>query len=348
MEHQLGFTRELQGQALLDTSGNVWLPFDLPHLRDTGKGWMPLSSRRMLRHPLRDGMRCAAASTDELHVINGMGVTLGDSIIGMNALAWLKARQPGVRIHLYRTRHAPAHVERLYPMASHIVDHLHYLPKPLAAIPHDAIDLSDFLFWPPFATQPMVDFFLQSLGVAPDEVPAAAKCNRWLAGLDLPSLPPLWAGRDYVLLCSEASTPLRSMPEAQALALVEQAWRRYRLPVLGFRPLSHERYTDVSAHSRHLEQYMAWVRDASVLVATDSSAVHVAAGFEVPTLAVFVSIDPVLRVRDYVHCHAIDARTALTSGLHCSDDAALLEEVRRIWHGVVSRADLPWPLARRR
>src|SRR5689334_8333060 len=93
MEHQHGLTRDLQGEALLDPSGNVWLPFDLPHLRNAGEGWRPLSSRRTLRHPLRACMRPADHATDALHVINGMGVTLGDSIIGMNALAWLKARQ---------------------------------------------------------------------------------------------------------------------------------------------------------------------------------------------------------------------------------------------------------------
>ncbi len=233
-------------------------------------------------------------------------------------------------------------------MTSHIIEHVHYLPQPLAAIPDEAIDLSDFLYWPRFATQPMVDFFLESLGVAPGDVPASAKCNHWLAGLDLPSLPPLWAGRDYVLLAGEASTPLRSMPEAAAEALVEQAWRRYGLPVLGFRPLSHDQYHDVSAHSKHLEQFVAWVRDASVLIGTDSSAIHIAAGFDVPTLAVFVSIDPVLRVRDYMHCQAVDARTPLTHGLHQTNDARVLEEVQSIWRGVTRRDDLPWPLARRR
>jgi hypothetical protein len=76
-----------------------------------------------------------------------MGVTLGDSVIGMNALAWLKAMHPRLRIHLYRTPHAPAFVGRLYALARHIVDRVSYLPVAAHDLPDEVIDLSDFLHW---------------------------------------------------------------------------------------------------------------------------------------------------------------------------------------------------------
>jgi hypothetical protein len=60
-------------------------------------------------------------------------------------------------------------------------------------------------------------------------------------------------------------------------------------------------------------------------------------------MAVFMSIDPALRARDYLHCHALDMRTELTDGLHESNDSAVLQQVRQTWQTLVKRATLPWP-----
>ena len=339
----------LQGEALVDSAGNVWLPYDLPHLRAPGTGWTRLSSRREVRHAGRRPFQWRAPASDTLHVLNGMGVTLGDSIIGMNALAWLKTQHPTLRIHLHRTPHSPPFVERIYQLASHIVEPVMYLPSPLQALPEDVVDLSDFLFWPSFADEPMVDFFIRGLGIAADSVPASAKANRWLSRLPVPSLPAPWSTTDYVLFCDQASTPLRAVPQTHAAPMVDRIWRQYGLPVLGFHPIVHPHYRDISRHSRSLDEFIAWVKGSAAVVATDSSAMHIAAGFDVPTLAVFVSIDPLLRARDYTHCKVLDVRCELTNGLHESNDAKVLREVHRIWGTIVDRADLPWPaLADRR
>ena len=335
-------TASLQGESLVDGAGNVWLPYDLSHLRTPSVGWSRLSSRRDVRHAGRRPFRWHSPASDALHVLNGMGVTLGDSVIGMNALAWLKARHPSLRIHLYRTPHAPPYVERLYQLASHVVEPVTYLPRPLKSLPEDVVDLSDFLCWPRFASEPMVDFFMRALGIALDTVPASAKANRWLSRLPLPAVhTPSTA--DYVLFCDQASTPLRRVPQAHAAAMVDRIWRRYGLPVLGFHPIPHPHYRDISPHSRDLDHFIAWVKGASVVIGTDSSAIHIAAGFDIPTLAVFVSIDPMLRARDYPNCRVLDARTALTDGLHESNDALVLREVQRIWQTLIERTELPWP-----
>lgn len=338
----------LQGEAVVDPRGRVWLPYDLPHLRAPLDGWCRLSSRRDARHAERRPFQWHPPAGNALHVINGMGVALGDSIIGMNVLAWLKKRYPGLRIHLYRTPHAPTHVERLYELTGHIVERVHYLPQPLESIPADAIDLSDFLHWRLLATEPMVDMFMHGLGIPTHAMPASDKANRWLSTLQLPRLPAPWSSGDYVLFCGQASTALRSMPAEQAAAMVDRIWKRYGLPVLGFQRVSHAHYHDVSAHSPDLDHFMAWVRHASAVIATDSSAIHIAAGFEVPTLAMFTSIDPMLRIRDYPHCRVLDLRTALTDGLHESGDPAVLRETQQIWRSAVTRTDLPWPAPRRR
>ena len=331
------------GEALVDPEGWVWLPYDLPHLPKLKAKWSRLSSKREVRHFQRRAFKWRLPDSDELHIVNGMGVTLGDSIIGMNALAWLKTRHPRLCIRLYRTPHAPVYVERLYALARPIVAHVSYLPVPVNGLPDDAIDLSDFLYWPAFDSEPMVDLFIRNLGMSPHTVPASAKCNRWLSQLRLPMLPARWRDLTYVLFCDSASTPLRSVPPEFLYAMVDRIWHAYGLPVCGFQPILHPHYQDVSAHSRSLDQYLAWVRGAGVLVGVDSSAIHAASGFGVPTLAFFASIDPLLRVRDYPLCRVLDLRTSVTQGLHESNDPGVLLEVKRIWRRVVERDEIPWP-----
>jgi len=333
----------LKGEALVDGEGAIWLPYDLPHRRHSTGSWTLISERRDVLHAGRRRFRLQASDSRELHVLNGMGVTLGDSVIGMSVLAWVKTEHPSLQIHLYRSPHTPTYVERLYQLANSIIEPVRYLPWPLLALPKHLVDLSDFLHWPRFTTEPMVDFFLEALGLDPSAMPARAKQNTWLAALPLPELPPPWNGSPYVLMCDRSSTPLRSIPPRHALALVDRAWERYGLPVVGFHELPHPHWHDVSGLAATTEQFMAWVRGARVVIGTDSSAVHLAAGFDVPTLAGFASINPVLRVRDYPRCTALDLRTPLTDGLHASDDPVLLREVDTSWQTFLQQEVIPWP-----
>jgi hypothetical protein len=120
-----------------------------------------------------------------VHVINGMGVALGDSVIGLSALAALRDAHPRLRFTLYRPARAPRYVEALYALAADVVAPSHALPYRADALPaHEPrIDIGNHLYWPAFARLPMIDFFLDALGADAAAVPAAAKRNRWLARL---------------------------------------------------------------------------------------------------------------------------------------------------------------------
>jgi ADP-heptose:LPS heptosyltransferase len=272
-----------------------------------------------------------------------MGVALGDSIIGLGVIAWVKSHLPRLALHLYRSRHAPPFVERLYALAKGLIERVHRLPCPLASLPRHAIDLSDFMYHPEFNTLPMVDFFLHGLGFAPDAMPAAEKANRWLAKLALPPLPREWRKRPYALFCDRASTALRSIPGKHARVLAALVAHRYRIPVVGFHPLRLSGYHDVGALAPRTEHFLSWVRGASVLVSTDTAAVHAAAGFDVPTLGFFASIDPRLRTRDYPSCTAIDLRTPPADGLHHSDHPSVLRAASGAWRELLCVNGLPWP-----
>ncbi|AOJ00525.1 ADP-heptose--LPS heptosyltransferase [Burkholderia mayonis] len=334
--------------TLLAPDGRLVAPYDLERTAADAHGYVGAAARLGLLHAASRPFTLDYATLSTVHVINGMGVTLGDSVIGLTALAAIETRHPHARFVLYRPAHAPAYVDALYRLAADVIAPIRPLPWPAAALPagNTRIDLGNHLYWPAFATLPMIDFFLAALGVPPESVAAGAKRNHWLARLALPEPPREWRGRRYALFCPQASTPLRSIPPALRAALVDRLARTYRLPVVGFEPIDHPDYVDVSDHSGDTAQFIRWVKHASVALCADTSAVHIAAGFDVPTLACFSSIAPDLRVRDYPFCTAIALDVPETlRNRHKSDaagDIALVEAAyRRVdWDAIA------WPPAR--
>ncbi|MDN7589706.1 glycosyltransferase family 9 protein [Burkholderia seminalis] len=333
--------------TLLAPDGTLVAPYDLEAGNLRADGHVPAAPALGLLHAAHRPFRLDYGDARHVHAINAMGVTLGDSVIGLTAVAALRAAHPGLRFTLYRPARAPRYVEALYALAADVVAPSRPLPYPADALPADApcIDVGNHLYWPAFARLPMIDFFLDALGVDPAAVPAAAKRNRWLARLPLPALPAAWQ-RPYVLFCPNASTAVRSVPPALRAAFVERLVQRYGLPVAGFGPVAHPDYVDVSGDATDTARFIAWVKGASLLFAPDTAALHLADGFDVPTLACFTTIGPALRVRDYPHCVPVELELpAELHGLHRSerpDDLAAVEAAyRKIdWDG------LPWPAPR--
>ncbi|HDR9039067.1 TPA: ADP-heptose--LPS heptosyltransferase [Burkholderia vietnamiensis] len=333
--------------TLLARDGTLVAPYDLEHGSEWAAEYLPAAPALGLLHAAQRPFRLDYARTADVHVINGMGVALGDSVIGLSALAALRARHPQLRFTVYRPARAPRYVDALYALAADVVAVPRTLPCAADALPAHTrcIDLGNHLYWPAFAREPMIDFFLAALGTDPAAVPAADKRNRWLAKLPLPALPPAWR-RPYVLFCPTASTAVRSVPPALRAAFVDMLAQRYRMPVAGFGPVAHPAYVDVSRDAADTAHFIAWIAGASMLLAPDTAALHIADGFDVPTLGCFTTIAPELRVRDYPHCVPVAVNVpAELHGLHRSerpDDLAAVEAAYR----AIDWTALSWPSAR--
>ncbi|WP_051710744.1 glycosyltransferase family 9 protein [Andreprevotia chitinilytica] len=321
---------KLSAAAIVDTTEQVWLPYDLPFL-PTQTGFRPISAGKGILNANYTPFRLDYANVKTLHIINGMGVALGDSVVGLSVLHWLKTQYPQLAIVLYRSPHAPAHVEEIYRLAPWAQVRL--LPVPLAeltAADGVVIDLADFMFRPAFDALPMVDFFLDSLGMEPGTMPAAAKANSWLAHIPRPPLPNDLPLR-YTLLCPRASSPLRTMP-VEITALLATHLLASGQTVLGFGQLGITGYRDVGAVSSGLPQLLALIAGAERVISVDSAIVHLAAGLGVPCTALFMGIQPGLRVRDYPHCEAIQLdQTGQLSGLHHADAGWQIDHARQCW-----------------
>jgi hypothetical protein len=325
--------------SLLSQHGEIVAPYDLEVTGSHAIGYRALGLSNGIRNAALAEFNPDYAAESRVHVINGMGVTLGDSVIGLTALIAIKTRFPHISFAIYRPAHAPAYVKRLYELAAPLLGSVIDLPVILDTLPYTElrIDLGNHLFWPKFASLPMIDFFLDALGIKADEVASIDKRNHWLQKLALPR--PEGLKGDYVLLCPAASTPVRSIPASVHADLVEAVWQRYRRPVVGFGVIDHRLYTDLTSRAPDTADFLAWIKHASYLVTPDTAAVHIAAGFDVPTTAFFTTIAPDLRVRDYPRCKPVSLPVPELEGIQASNQASDVDRVERAYRALTIDAD---------
>ncbi len=261
-------------------------------------------------------------------ILNGFGISLGDGIIGLQAL--LVARSRGAvqgRVVLGR-REPPAKplVPQLYQRAGDLAEVV-----PLDAAPRDGrvIDIRDFALDPGFARVSMIDYFLAKLGVDPAVVPAAEKRNGWLAPR-LGPLPDLGLPRDYVLVCPKASIALRDMPDEPYAALLRGLKAR-GLPAV----VTQGEALDgaiAAPHCERLEALASLVAGARAVVSTDTAILHIADAYSVPCLALMTTHRPEWRVRDYPRCVAIHlAVTGVPESAEFVRGEEDLQAVRAAW-----------------
>jgi hypothetical protein len=328
--------------SLLSPGGEIVASYDLEVTNSPALGYRALGQSNGVNNAALSPFNPDYAAVSQVHVINGMGVTLGDSVIGITALMAIKAQFPHIAFTIYRPAHTPGYVKRLYELAAPLLGSVMDLPVSLDAIARGApgellVDIGNHLFWPKFATLPMIDFFIDAMGIRADEIPAARKRNHWLQELTLPE--PQGAGSgmssgigpEYVLLCPTASTPVRSIPAALRARFADALWQRFRLPVAGFGAIDHPRYTDLTLRSPDTADFLAWIRHARYLVTPDTAAVHIAAGFDIPTTAFFTTIAPELRARDYPCCKSVSLPLPELQGIQASNQEADMELIERAY-----------------
>jgi hypothetical protein len=270
-------------------------------------------------------------------ILYGFGISLGDSIIGLQAL--FAARSLGAitgRVVLGRAEPpAKPMVPQLYRLAA---DFAEVMPAAEAPRSGHVINIRDFAFDPLFAQVAMIDFFLIRLGIAPDSVPAALKRITWLAKRAVP-LPRLPRPPGYVLVCPNASIALRDMPGAVHEALLA------RLSARGCGPIVTQGLPSAGAVAMppvsRIEELCAYVAGARAVISTDTAMIHLADAFSVPCLAFMTTHRPAMRVRDYPLCRAVHLPVAgLPDSIEFVRSEADLVATRAAWFP--DGADLAW------
>ena len=259
-------------------------------------------------------------------ILNGFGRTLGDGIIGLQALSVARRRGAVAKPVLFRLSGLPAPIGALYEAAGDLAA-IADLPWAAAApglVPAAArgcaqvTELRDFAHDPAFRHEAMVDYFLARLGVDPATVPPAERRNGWLAARVVP-LPRADAG--YVLVCPGAAMKLRCMPDAVHERIL--AW----LAREGLRALSQARL----AREATLEGLAGLVAGATAVISTDTAMVHLADAYARPCLAFFATHDPWRRVRDYPLCRAVRLPSRLPEAIEFSRGPTDLAAAAEAW-----------------
>ena len=102
----------------------------------------------------------------------------------------------------------------------------------------------------------------------------------------------------------------RDYPHMQSL--VEKLSKSYTVLIFDANPINGFDFENViKVHSLSLRKIFSLIQKCDAIVAPDSSFVHIAAAFNVPTVAVFGPIDGKIRTKDYPYCVYVDVSKEL-------------------------------------
>ncbi|MGZ5050779.1 MAG: glycosyltransferase family 9 protein [Methylobacter sp.] len=277
----------------------------------------------------------------KLALINGVGTMLGDTLVGSTAVE-IAARQltaaiGPIEIHAYAAWNCRPGVENILarsPAISYVQGSSISLDKLCS---YDAYwDFSALLRMEGYNTLPLIDFYLKNLGIDPNSIDAAEK---------LPALRLLNAvvteakslltekskGRKIVLIQGQASTPIRSMPDAFLARLINDVLTQTDACVLLTQPLpeglsdtQHERLIHFENWCKpSVDHYLASVAMANAIISVDSLAIHAASAVRMPGIVIFTTLPPELRLTYAPQLTGMlipDARNLSTWGKHKHDD----------------------------
>lgn len=243
-------------------------------------------------------------------ILNGFGRSLGDSIIGVQALtaALALGALPGKPV-LFRLPGLADMVQGVYQAAPDLCE-VRDLPweaaTPDIAFPPAArfarcIDIRDFAFDPAFRGVAMIDYFLRALGLEPASVPTAHRRNSWLAPRVTVS-PIAGLPARYALVCPRTSMALRDMPDPVHAILVSELLK-HGLPTVTQGPPPPGAIA--APQTGDFAQLCSLVAGAALMVSADTAMPHLADAFGVPCLTFFTTHRPEWRMRDYTRALAV-------------------------------------------
>lgn len=310
--------------SLIKNLSYITSSFDLS--KSTLDGMIDKLSRcNILNHSIKR-FRKDYKSETKLNIINGLGVTLGDSIVGIGAIDCIKRLNKDIKISLIRPESCHAYVEELYSISKHLFERIEYMPYDINRLSHDAvnIDIGNQLYWKDFNEMEMHDFYLNNLGIDYMDIPPEWKMNHWLQRVIKRNEKIEFK---YAIFCPNASTKLRAIPEKHHYKIIDKLHATLQIPIFGFSSVEHPKFTNISDKCISTSHFIQAIANSSYVYTCDSSALHVAAAYDIPTTCIFTSIRPELRSRYYNHCTSIYIGDDETEHLHESDCTAIIKHV---------------------
>lgn len=287
----------------------------------------------------------------KLAIFNAMSKATGDHLIGMQAFNYFQDQlrrtlgDTRVEIDFYQSN--PFNVAPITRQWRSKFDKVMALPNTVSQLrEYDAfIDLGDLLMRDSFGIQPMIDFFYEAFSLDASTIPLENKRMKYGLSNDLKDrmackMREVSGGKPVLLFHHTATTPIREMPDVHARRIISDIIDKSVFHVVTARPLEfqHERFTDISSESKTLDDFAAIIANAHALVSVDTVAYHLADAFSVPSVVIFTSINPDLRIRYYPYAQSImlEEESGMLYGLHkASEDKAVYQDqiayVESLW-----------------
>lgn len=286
-----------------------------------------------------------------LAVMGGLGAGLGDSIVGLetmrNMLAILAEQGLAkLSINVFIRQRDYRRLRSLYSRFE-FINSVKTLPIPMDQFKeyHGYWDVAPHFNTSRFDVMPMQDFYLETLGVAPDEIESNKKEPK---GMDINQgakksvkFRLSSVGRPVLLFHPKSTTMLRDMPRGYMLQLLDcvLAATNYSVITLSDIDYVHPRFFNLSRYSQTFDDYCAFIASADAIISVDTSIYHIAAGYRIPTLAIFSTIPPDLRGRYYPTIQTVllpgaEQASFYKKHVHHKDTAEQqrqLDEVEALW-----------------
>jgi len=309
--------------SLLRDGKFIVAPYDCEKYNSINK-LVPLHSEKIHNYANRP-FSIDYRKTEKLLIINGMGVTLGDSIIGLCCIDIIRKSNPSLLINIIRPHTCNKYVNDIYDISNFLLDNIINMPYELEKVDSNIIniDVGNQLYWPDFNKLEMHDFFLRNLGVEYNDI-EMNKQNEFLQRI----IPDFKIRKEkFALFCPYASTRLRSIPDKFHKKIISNLIKTTNMQVLGFSKVEIPGYKFIGDITRTTHDFISMIAQSSYVYTVDSSALHIAAGFEVPTFCLFTSIKPELRSLYYPYCQSHYIGFNQVENLHQSDDSDILSAI---------------------
>lgn len=306
----------------------------------------------------------------KVFVVNGMGTGLGDGIIGFTALNILHKRLSKyfskITIDLGHTPVIGSKSHQILYSQESIVNQVVYLPITVEKIcEYDVvIDNSAMIIRDNFNNQPMIDFYLETMAIDSKSVPDSEKrcfiklsqrANRKLELIEKTLRQN--SKTNLVLLHTHSSTELRSMPKNIIPKVIKKlidhdenitvvTWDNLNDNLKDIdNILGDQRHRHINLNFKYgdFDTYTSMVAKMDAVVTVDTSTYHIADSFDIPTVVIFSTIDPTLRLKYYPYAQAVELeKNNKLLGVHVSDQKHHIEYVRDLWNkldlGTVTQA----------
>lgn len=251
-------------------------------------------------------------------IVNGMSSAMGDHLIGMKALNLfhneLSKYFKNVEIVLYQL--IPKHI---FPITVQdpIIHHVVGMPAPVSRLEkHDLyLDFGGMIVWENFNNQPMIDFYLEELGLDKTKIsPNDKRCSIKLsdqAAFDMDEIIKVikHRGRPVLLFQHHSSSDIRTIHEHEATKMVKDLLEQTDYTVVSTMPnfnYASDRFVNVSPYTvNEFDRFVYLISKMDAVLTVDTVAYHISDALCIPTVVLFTSIEPDLRARYYPYVQSI-------------------------------------------